>query len=154
MISVWRLVKKRYQASAFTGEGARRFGGRWNHAGTSVVYVSDSISLAALEAFVHLGRAGAHLEFVVIEVRIPKSVGIEELATKNLPRQWRRQPPTGSTKDVGTEWVNRGSSAVLRVPSVIVPRQHNYLLSRAHPEYAKLKIMRVEPFSFDPRMWK
>ncbi len=48
-IRAWRLVKARFADGAFSGEGARRFPGRWNHRGTPIVYLAGSLSLAALE---------------------------------------------------------------------------------------------------------
>ena len=63
MISVFRLIKEKHASDAFVGEGSRRFGGRWNHKGVAVVYLSDTLSLAALEQFIHLGREGLHNKF-------------------------------------------------------------------------------------------
>jgi RES domain-containing protein len=53
-ITGWRIFKKKHKASALTGEGARRFGGRWNSRGVGVIYTSASPSLAILEILVHL----------------------------------------------------------------------------------------------------
>ncbi len=78
-LSVWRLVKAKHAAEAFSGEGARRFGGRWNERGTAIVYLGGSLSLAALEIFVHLTAADARLAFVAIELMVPDRVRIAEL---------------------------------------------------------------------------
>jgi RES domain-containing protein len=150
----WRLVKERHRHSAFDGEGARRAGGRWNHQGIAVVYVSDSLALAALEAFVHLGKAATRVVHVVFRVEVPEHVAVEVVAPSALPRNWRSEPPRDTTKQVGTDWVRRGKTAVLRVPSVIIPNESNYALNPAHPDFQKVVISRPEPFYFDPRMWK
>ena len=150
MIIAWRIVKSNHAKTAFSGEGARIYGGRWNHKGTSLVYLGGSLALASLELFVHLGKAGANLPFVSFRVEIPKKL-IADLP--NLPRNWRQQPPPRSTKDAGTAWADQGKRPVLKVPSVLVPREHNYMLNVRHPNFGKIAIDSPEPFSFDPRMW-
>jgi RES domain-containing protein len=154
MITAFRLVKKNHASEAFGGEGARRFGGRWNHKGTSIVYLSDTLSLAALEQFIHLGREGLHLSFVYFEVLIPSRVLVSKIETRELPKDWRSEPPPNATKEIGTRWVQSGSSVLLEVPSAIIPIGCNFLLNTAHPEFKHIKISPPKPFSFDPRMWK
>jgi RES domain-containing protein len=150
----FRIVKAKHAAQAFDGEGARRFGGRWNHRGTSVVYTADSLALSALEVLVHLGRAAAKISFVSFEIEIPDAVPIELAPEDRLPKNWREEPPPEEGKTLGTEWASRGFSVALRVPSVIVPSEGNYVLNPAHPDFARLVIAPPSPFSFDPRMWK
>jgi RES domain-containing protein len=154
LITVWRVVKKARAKEAFSGAGARRYGGRWNHRGTAVVYVSGSLSLAALELFVHLGPAHKGMRFSTFQVEIPSRAKVDELVRADLPRNWREEPPPDACKDLGTDWVNRGAAAVFRVPSVIVPVEHNYLLNVGHSDFKKLKISEPTDFAFDPRMWK
>jgi RES domain-containing protein len=147
-------VKAAHAATAFDGEGARRYGGRWNERGTSVVYLGGTLSLAALETFVHLTAADARLVFAAIEVIVPDGVAIAELQSERLPRNWRAEPPPEGTRAIGTEWARGGESLLLRVPSVIVPRETNYLLNPAHPDFRRLSIRPSQPFGFDERMWK
>ena len=154
MTVAWRIIKKKHAGQAFSGEGARLYGGRWNPRGTAVVYVADSLALAALEQFIHLGREGLHIEFVYFQVDIPDSVKISEIAPKSLPKQWRRQPPTDATMGIGQNWAQGQASAVLKAPSAIVPHGFNFLLNPNHPDFANLIIADPQPFSFDPRMWK
>lgn len=150
----WRLVKEAHAAEAFSGEGARRWGGRWNEVGTSVVYASDSLALAALEVFVHLGRAHTALRFVALHLEIADDVLVESRAVTELPANWREEPPPESTRAIGTEWVRRGTSAVLRMPSIIVPVEHNLVLNPAQAQFRSLRIGAPQPFSFDSRLWK
>jgi len=154
VISGWRLVKKVHEATAFSGEGARRFGGRWNHRGIAVVYLSDSLALAALELFVHLGPSHSDLEFASFEVQIPDSVSSAVLEKKDLPKDWRTEPAPVSCKDLGSDWVRSKETGILIVPSVIVPVQSNYILNINHEDFRDLKIDQNDNFSFDPRMWK
>ena len=150
----FRIVKAKHAAQAFDGEGARIYGGRWNHRGTAVVYAADSLALSALELWVHLGRAAAKISFAAFEIVFPDSLPIEIAPEDRLPKNWRDEPPSDESKTFGTEWVRRGLSVALRVPSVIVPSEGNYVLHPAHPDFARLSIGAPTPFSFDPRMWK
>ena len=152
MIPGWRLVKAKHAATAFSGMGARLAGGRWNHPGDAVVYVSGALSLAALELFVHLdARSRTALELVAIRVEIP-----EELISQppKLPPNWRAQPPPAETKDIGSLWLRSGASCALKVPSVLIPVESSYVLDPAHPDFEHIPIGEAEAFSFDPRMWK
>jgi RES domain-containing protein len=153
-ISLWRLVKAKHAATALDGEGARRYGGRWNERGTAVVYVGGTLSLAALETFVHLTAADARLTFAAIEIIVPDNITVAELDLDRLPDNWRAEPPPDGTKAIGTSWMRRGESLLLRVPSVIVPREMNYLLNPAHQDFHRLAIRPPQPFGFDERMWK
>lgn len=154
MILAWRLVKWKHRRSAFDGEGARLVGGRWNVPGTTVVYASGSLALAALETFVHLGRAATELRFTAIAVSIPEDILIEQVLPQDLPPRWRSEPPLPDTMQRGTKWARELRSAILQVPSVIIPREHNFILNPSHKDFRKLTIGSPEPFTFDPRLWK
>jgi RES domain-containing protein len=142
------------EKEAFSGEGARLYGGRWNHRGTAVVYVSESLSLAALELFVHLGPAHEGMRFATFTVEIPARVKIESLHASKLPLNWREEPSPDTCKAIGTDWEKSNRAAILKMPSVIVPVHCNYMLNVGHPDFKKLKIKPQPDFSFDPRMWK
>jgi RES domain-containing protein len=150
----WRIVKERYAGEAFTGEGARLYGGRWSRRGHALVYTSDTLSLAALEYFVHLGPAMAGLELVSFRVEIPKRVTIETMNKTRLPAGWRDIPPPLATRQFGADCAAEQRTAVLRAPSALIPEQHNLILNPAHPEFKKIRIHQPDPFRFDSRMWK
>jgi RES domain-containing protein len=149
-VKAWRICKRRH--AAFDGEGARLFGGRWNLPGTAVVYVSESLSLAALEMLVHCDPALLPADLSAIEVEIPGSVSIERVEADRLPRTWRRTPAPESLARLGTDWARSLSSPVLSVPSVLVPRERNLLLNPAHPGFRAIRIGKAEPFSLDARL--
>ena len=138
-IRAWRLVKAAHAASAFDGEGARRFGGRWNARGTPMVYLGGTLSLAALEVFIHLSAEDARLRFVAMALDIPDVVTIEDLEPEKLPRDWRNEPPPAACQALGTAWAKKEGAAVLRVPSVIVPVEWNVLLNPRHPDFRDRK---------------
>jgi RES domain-containing protein len=152
-LTAWRIVKRKHAAAAFTGDGARRHGGRWNHKGTAIIYTAQSISLAALEMLVHLSAAELLTEYVVLSVAF-ESKHIETSKRSNLPRNWRDDPPSVEAQSFGSDWAASGRSVVLRVPSVIVEMEFNYLINPHHSDFAQLKFGSLRPFGFDPRLTK
>ncbi|MBC7980425.1 MAG: RES family NAD+ phosphorylase [Armatimonadetes bacterium] len=148
MRKAWRIVKEKHAATAFNGEGARIFGGRWNSAGTSVVYCSGTKSLAALESLVHLNPY-VSFKYVAIPIEFDESL-VEKFT--GLPADWTGEPPSPSTKSIGDDWVKESRSAVLELPSVTISGEANYLLNPAHPRFKKIVIGKPEPFSFDSRL--
>jgi len=155
LIRAWRIDKAgRSRTDSFSGEGARRVEGRWHNRGQAVVYAASTLSLAALEKFVHLGEEGAALAFVSYEITIPAAVRLAELKLSDLPADWRAQPAPASTRSLGDGWLRGRRGAVLVVPSVVVPEENNLLLNPAHPDFAKIKLGSPRAYSFDPRMWK
>jgi len=149
---VYRLCKAKHANTAFDGDGARRYGGRWNPVGTAVVYCSGSLSLATLEALTAFGRAEAPSDYVSIEVEIPKGVTVQRMDLERLPRTWQEHPAPEALAEIGRAWAESGRSAVLAVPSAVTPSEWNYLLNPDHPEFKKLKIGDPEAFTFDPRL--
>ena len=147
---VWRILKEKYAATAFDGEGARLHGGRWNSRGTRMVYTSGSQALAALESLVHLNPPVA-FRYAAIPVDFDESL-LETLAKSALPKDWTEEPPPPSTQAIGDRWVKEARSAVLQVPSLLIPAEPNFLLNPAHPDFRKLKIGKPTAFSFDPRL--
>ncbi len=152
-VSAWRIVKAKHAATAFSGEGARRAGGRWNSPGTAVVYTSGSASLAMLEMLVHLQSGKLLKRYVLFEVQFDDSL-VEVVDVKALPRTWRKSPPPLAAQRVGDLWVAGGSSAVLSVPSAIVPEEWNYLLNPAHADFSMIVIGPKLATRFDPRLMK
>lgn len=150
MPTVWRIVKERHAATACSGEGAAKFGGRWNSRGVWVVYASGTLSLGALETLVHLNPP-IPFRYVSIPIEVPDKL-IEELDRSSLPGDWREEPPPPSCQAIGDAWIGSGKSAVLKVPSVIVPGEPNYLLNPVHRDFKKIIIGPPEPFVFDPRL--
>ena len=149
----WRIVKSRFAASAFTGEGARRFGGRWSSPGVSVVYVAGSESLAILEMLVHLEAPDFLKRYVLFEVTFDHRLVIR-VDDARLPSTWRRSPPPYSIQSVGDQWVASGKSAVLRLPSALAASEWNYMLNPAHPDFAKIRIGPRRPVRLDARFLK
>jgi len=154
LIVLWKICKERRRADSFTGEGARLAGGRWNERGTSVVYVSDSLALSALETLVHIQKTHTYLAYISFRIEVPDEVRVEEFPRNRLPAGWRKEPPSKETMEIGTRWAKGRSTAILKVPSVIIPQEYNYVLNPLHPDFHKIGKVETGSFSFDPRMWK
>ena len=150
-VVAWRIVQRGFIRSAFTGEGARRFGGRWNSPGRAVVYTAGSQALAALEMLVHLDAERLLRNYVAIPVTIPGRL-IRRVRLSDLPRNWKAYPAPATTRSIGDEWLAEENSPVLRVPSVVIPSEHNFLLNPAHRLFPKLRIGKACTFRFDPRL--
>jgi RES domain-containing protein len=150
-LTLWRLVKARHAASAFDGEGARRYGGRWNSPGVRVAYASESASLAVLEVLVHLQSSAVLSSYALVALHVPPSL-VEVLDASRLPPDWRASPPPVAVQALGDAWVRAGTSPVLRVPSVLVPIEANYVVNPAHPAFGRLRIGEPQPFTFDARL--
>lgn len=147
---VWRLTLKQHAAP--DGEGARRYGGRWNKPGTPVVYTSGALSLAALEYLVHVDSDILPNALVSVRATIPDRLKIETLDTANLPVDWKDKIIPVSLQQLGTEWADRAQSPVLKVPSVLIDHEWNYVLNPLHPDFSKISWDAGTGFSFDPRL--
>jgi RES domain-containing protein len=153
-LSLWRISKRRYADTAFSGEGARRVGGRWNSRGQGMVYTSGTLSLAALEVFVHMEVEDVATMLAYIQVDVPTEVKIEYLEVAQLPPDWRNIPAPAILATMGDDWFRSGSTAILAVPSVVIPLEYNYLINPSHPDFVKLTVELPQPFELDPRLWK
>lgn len=152
MIRAFRLCKTKFLASAFSGEGARLNGGRWNSPGLAVVYTSSSLSLATLEVLVHLEDAETFARlFSWVPLEFPGDL-IERLDPATLPDRWRDDETNSSSQSVGDAWLRSMRTTVLEVPSVVTPGEWNYLLNPAHPRFAEIQIGEARRFEPDPRL--
>ena len=152
-LRAWRLVRPAYgdATAAFSGEGARRYGGRWNTPGRPVVYASLHLSLAALETLAHADRRRFERDYVTFEVRVPHDL-ILELRDEDLPDVWRARPVSAGARAVGDAWLAQRASVALSVPSVLVPQERNLLLDPTHPRFGDVRIGAPQPFRFDERL--
>ena len=142
----YRIIKEKYLDSAFDGEGARLYGGRWNSKGVSAVYTSDSLALCSLEIFVHLPSYTLLAGFVYITVVFDSDLVVQA----PLINGWDERPISKISQAIGDQWVKEGRSSILRVPSVLMPDGHNYLININHPDFKKIKTGRPQPLNFDP----
>jgi len=150
MPQAWRIVKAKHAAAAFSGKGAADSGGRWNSRGVAVIYASTSKSLAALECLVHLNPP-VIFTYVAIYIEFDEAL-VEMFPVKKAPKSWRLEPPPPSTQQIGNLWVSEARSAVMELPSVIIPSESNFLINPAHPDFKQIIVGKPEPFVFDLRL--
>jgi RES domain-containing protein len=148
---VYRIVKKRHAPEAFTGEGARAFGGRWNRPGIPMVYTAHTRALAALESLAHYAGAERRIAFVTFEIEIPDDL-VLRLESVRLPKEWRRPEPLTATQNMGSAWQREGRSVALAVPSVLIPQEFCLLLNPEHADTRRVRIGYPAPFEFDARL--
>ena len=148
---LWRIALATH--AAFDGEGARRYGSRWTPKGHAVVYASATLSLAALERFVHTDPDLEPTNLVALRVDLEDSLPIHSVEVEQLPGDWRHYPAPEPLGRFGGDWLAATRWVALSVPSAVIPHERNYLLNPAHADFRRLVIGRPEPFSFDPRMW-
>ncbi len=151
MVEAWRIVKSKYVPGAFSGQSASDYGGRWNSPGTRIVYTASSTSLALLEILVHLGFPPTLPSYALILAIFDEDL-VLQLDMPSLPGNWREQPPPRETQAIGDEWVASGRSAVLAVPSVIIPHETNLLINPLHPDFTKIAIHDPIDFPIDGRL--
>jgi RES domain-containing protein len=149
-VRAWRLVHTRYATDAFSGEGAFKYGGRWNSIGTRVVYTAESIALATLEIL----AGGAPISLLDSFSKIPVEFDDSSVTSLgSLPEGWNTYPPGRKTREIGDAWVKEATSVVLKVSSAVVQEEFIYIINPHHPHAEKrLKIGTARKFSFDKRL--
>ena len=139
-------------SEALSGEGARLFGGRWNHPGTRMIYTASTASLALLEMAVHVPRLRFSREFKLFELEVPDDL-IETVEAATLPDGWNLFPFTATTQDLGNAWIASGRSLALRVPSAVLPfGEPNLLLHPGHAAFDRVEVAAEHTFLPDPRL--
>lgn len=146
---VHRLCRAAHRA--LDGEGAALAGGRWNNPGRPAVYTSVHLSLAALEYLTHLEVRRAPPDLVAITIEIPERP-VSTLDPEALPADWNRLAEHPWCVAYGDDWIAERRTLGLRVPSAIIPEEHNLILNPAHPDFAKVIIVAERQLSFDPRL--
>lgn len=156
--SLWRIATDTptYEAHDLSGKGAEKDGGRWNPAGMPVVYTSQTRALACLETVVHLNAGGLPLNRYLVQIEAPADVWsqAEALDPAALPVGWEAEPPGKVSIDLGAAWLKAKTSALLIVPSVIIPEEENVLINPQHPSAAKITATKVRKWTYDPRLGK
>lgn len=141
----WRISRHR----DLSGTGGLRAAGRWHYAGHRIVYLADSPAASLLEVCVHTSANDVPPEFTLLRIEGPE-LHIPSVRTEELPDGWRERVEL--TRDLGSAWLERNDSALLRVPSAIVPETVNYLFNPSHPNAAEFRIIEEIAYPFDTRL--
>lgn len=151
-MKVYRIGQTKY-ANDRKGSGVD---GRWNSAGQYVIYTGGSLALSCLEKLAHTSGTSLYAgNFSVTVYQVPEKLRITEITLNQLQKQnaeWYSVLNYPLTQAIGDGWLQRRDTAVLKVPSAIIDLEYNFLFNPAHPEFNKIKILEVRPFSFDKRL--
>jgi RES domain-containing protein len=150
---LWRIATetRQYRAEDVSGDGAARSPGRWNEAGQAVLYIAPTIAIAVLETAAHIDDSGLPLNRYLVSFDVPPAVWRkrQELDLAALPSTWNAISAGATSAQIGSNWIKSVRSAILMVPSVIVPEEHAALINPAHPDATKIKAAVVRPFEYN-----
>jgi RES domain-containing protein len=150
-MTVYRIAACKY-IKDLSGEGAFRYGARWNSPGTRMLYTSESSALAMLESLAHITMLPLKQPYCMVRLSVPDSV--EELDILALPINWNAMPAPDTISSLGDRFVAAGKSLALKVPSVLVPDNYNFLINPAHSLFSTIKVVAITNISFDQRLIK
>jgi RES domain-containing protein len=145
---VYRITLTKFANKLFASGNAAR----WNSKDVKVIYTAGSRALACLENVVHRSLLGLKENFKTILIQIPDNLKIEEIKISDLDPAWRKYSHYPNTQKIGDEWNRKARTAVLKVPSAIIPEEYNYILNPGHKDFKRIKLLGNEPFDFDERI--
>jgi RES domain-containing protein len=148
LTTLWRISRHR----DLKGAGGLKAPGRWHERGLPVVYLAESPAGALLETCVHTSANDVPPRYTLLAIEVEEGVGTEDFDASTLPSNWIQQ--VAVTRQIGSAWLQAGRSALLRVPSALVPATFNVLLNPLHPNAARLRIQSAVRYPFDPRIKK
>lgn len=149
---VWRLCRSAHLTEALSGKGGLLVSGRWHTRGRAIIYSSGSLSLAALELLVHVERSLLPPDLVQLEIETGEAAGITIMDPSAMPGNWRQYPFPAGLQRIGDDWLVSGSSAVLQVPSALIPTEYNFLLNPQHEHARFFTVVEARPFNLDTRL--
>ena len=147
---VYRIGKTKH-ANDLSGEGAKIYGGRWNHKSVPCLYASESRALSLLEYTVNINVEDIPRALSITTIEIPDSE-ILIINEAQLPGDWKQVPTPSSTKDFGTHLLKSSKKMVFKIPSSILPEEYNYILNPAHPDSKTIKIIEIRDLVYDIRI--
>jgi RES domain-containing protein len=124
---------------------------RWNTRGSFVIYTAGSRALACLENLVHRSGEMSGKHYKVMLIDIPDSIVVEEILIKSLDKDWRSLTNFSYCQNIAAKWLSEAKSAILKVPSIIIEQEHNYLINPQHLDFKLIKLVGAEDFGFDAR---
>lgn len=148
---VYRLSRAAYSHD-LSGKGAELAGGRWNSKGIALIYTGQTIALCMAEVAVHIPFGIIPVDYELITFEIPDKE-VTELNKSDLPNDWKSLPNSYSTQSIGDDFVKNNKNLILKVPSAVVQGEFNFLINPLHLKIKKVKIKKVESFSFDQRLF-
>lgn len=143
---IYRITRNKY-SNELTSSGLSN---RWNEEGEDVIYTSQTRSLACLENIVHRTGVMKVQTYCTLTIDVPDDLSIYKINLDDLPEEWNSELDK-KCQELGSAWYSSNNTAVLKVPSAVIPDEYNYVLNTRHPDFKKIKIIKVLPFYFDKR---
>lgn len=147
---LYRFTLEKYSKD-ISGEGARRYGGRWNSKGNAVLYCSCAISLSLLELFIHKASYDEIKTNILLTIKVP-DITVKMLSDSSLKQHW--QSDIDYCRFIGDSWLGSGESLLLKLPSAVIHQEYNILINPAHPDFKKVAVTSALFFEFDARLFK
>lgn len=149
-MEVFRITKEKHTTKISSSEAANR----WNKKGEKVVYTASSRSLATLELIVHRKAITSHFTYKVMVISIDNSDHFhKQIKTSDLPENWRTLAAYPTLREIGSNWYQSLDSLILKIPSVIIPKEYNYIINTEHPDFKEaVKLIRNEDYFWDKRL--
>jgi RES domain-containing protein len=149
-MKVYRLALTQY--CDLSGEGAKRYGGRWNLPGYPALYAGSSISASLFERLTidpELLSSERYLLYSVMEFSIPESL-IFIPKKEELPLDWNQIPAVRSSMEFGTNLLKSGILC-FGVPSVVDPSSMNVVINPLAENFPALNC-KTYPLELDKRI--
>ncbi|MFP5041350.1 RES family NAD+ phosphorylase [Parasediminibacterium sp. JCM 36343] len=152
-MEAYRLSKKIY-ASTLSGKGAAIKGARWNSIGVEIIYTAINRSLAMAEIAVHFSLAALPSDYMMVTIYVPDDISLLKLIPTDLPTDWNAFPHPSATQAIGDQFIGDNKYCVLQIPSAVTQGDYNLLINPNHPDFIRIKIISIENFPFDKRIFK
>jgi RES domain-containing protein len=150
---VFRLIQEKYSPD-WDGKGAELIGRRWNSKGLPMIYTSESRALCTAEIAVHIALGSAPAGYIMLTINIPEHTELFEIDLKALTQGWKKFPFTEFTRKLGDDFILQNKFPLMKAPSAAIPGDFNYLINPRHPDFEKIKIIKIEPYEFDEMFFK
>jgi RES domain-containing protein len=150
---LFRLSKTKY-ADDLSGKGAEIAGGRWNSKGTPMIYTAESRALCIAELAMHLPLGIVPKDFSFISFTIPDNIPVFNLPKNQLLYNWNVYPHPNETQEIGDLFVKENKYLLMKVPSVVVEEEYNYLINPRHKLMQKVQVSDLSPFKFNDRFFR
>lgn len=150
MMIVYNIRKQEYSKKLI----ASGFSNRWNRDDEYVIYTSSSRALAMLELLVHRSGLDLGKGFRLLEIKLSiTEKDIEEIRVEKLVKNWQSIEAYSQEQKIGSEWYKRFDKLILKVPSVVIPQEYNYVINTRHKDFEKkVKLELIEEIDFDRRI--
>jgi RES domain-containing protein len=153
-MELYRITQESYSTD-LSGKGSRIFGGRWNSEGHHALYTSASRSLALLETLAHIpAKFFRTKKYILVTVFVPDKASLKAIKEKDLPKNWDALDIQHVSQKIGDNFLEEKKSLLLRVPSVLMPEEFNYIINPLHSFMKQVKVIHQREVKFNDSLIK